>query len=67
MTAEHLTARALPAETVNGIANDFVEEGLPVLHDVERGEPVAFLTFYFDDAVGDIGVGGYAFLLEGHQ
>ena len=57
----------LPTEFISSVAYDFVEEGLPVADDMEGGEPAVFLPFYFDDAVGDVGVGMDAFLLEGHQ
>lgn len=57
----------LPTEFVNGVADDFVEESLPIAHDVEGGEPAVFLSFYLDNTVGDVGVGGDSFLLEGHQ
>ena len=57
----------LPTEFVNGVADDFVEESLPIAHDMEGGEPAVFLPFYLDDAVGDVRVGSDSFLLEGHQ
>ena len=44
-----------------------MDEGLPIADDVEGREPIAFLAFYLDDAVGDVRVCRDAFLLEGHQ
>ncbi len=57
----------LPSYFVDGVADEFVDEGLPVADDVEGGEPIALLALYLDYAVGDVRVGRDAFLLEGHQ
>ena len=62
-----ITITFLPSYFVNGVANDFVEEDLPITHDVEGGEPAAFLSFHLDDAIGDVRIGSDAFLFESHQ
>ena len=62
-----MPALILPPYFVNGVADELMDEGLPIADDMEGGEPIAFLALYLDDAIGDVGVGRDAFLLEGHE
>ena len=53
-------------KTIIDIADEFVEEMLPVVHDGEGGKQFG-TVLVFNDAIGGIAISRDPFLLEGHQ